>query len=60
MCNICQNGWRITRGTQLEKRVLRLKSRCYNKSDLVSKLMTSLSPMEVFPCFFKSLLDLPK
>jgi hypothetical protein len=32
MCNIHQNGWRITRGTQLERRVLPLESRSYNKS----------------------------
>jgi hypothetical protein len=32
MCNIHQNGWRITWGTQPERMVLRLKSRSYDKS----------------------------
>jgi hypothetical protein len=32
MCNIRQNRWCITRGTQLERRVLPLESRSYNKS----------------------------
>jgi hypothetical protein len=32
MCNICQNGWCIIRGTQPERRVLPLESRSYNKS----------------------------
>jgi hypothetical protein len=32
MCNIRQNGWRITRGTQLERRMLPMESHSYNKS----------------------------
>jgi hypothetical protein len=32
MCNIRRNGWRITRGTQPERRMSRLESRSYNKS----------------------------
>jgi hypothetical protein len=45
MCIIRQNGWRITRGTQPERRVLRLESHCYNESHLGPKLMTSLRLM---------------
>jgi hypothetical protein len=32
LCNIHQNGWRITRGTQPESRMLHLESRSYHKS----------------------------
>jgi hypothetical protein len=32
LCNIHQNGWRITWGTQLERGVLPLESHSYNKS----------------------------
>jgi hypothetical protein len=32
MCNIRQNGWRMTRGMQPERRVLPLESRSYNRS----------------------------
>jgi hypothetical protein len=32
LCNIHQNRWRITRGMQLESRMLHLESRSYNKS----------------------------
>jgi hypothetical protein len=32
MCIIHRNGWRITQGTQPERRVLNLESRSYNKS----------------------------
>jgi hypothetical protein len=32
MCNIHQNGWRITQGTHPERRMLHLESRSYNKS----------------------------
>jgi hypothetical protein len=42
MCIIHWDGWRITRGTQLEGRVLHLESRCYNKSHLGPKLTTLL------------------
>jgi hypothetical protein len=42
MCNIHQNGWRITWGTQLERRVLPLESRSYNKSHPSPKLVASL------------------
>jgi hypothetical protein len=45
MCIIRQNGWHITRGTQSERRVLHLESRCYNKSHPGPKLMTSLRLM---------------
>jgi hypothetical protein len=37
LCNISQNECRITRGTQPKRRVLRLKSRSYNKSHLSPK-----------------------
>jgi hypothetical protein len=42
MCNIRQNGWRITRGTQLKKRLLHLESCCHNKSHSGHKLTSSL------------------
>jgi hypothetical protein len=42
MCNICRNGWPITRGTQPERRVLPLESRSYNKSHPSPKLTASL------------------
>jgi hypothetical protein len=61
-CSIHQNRWRITRGTQLEKRVLHLESHCYNKSHPSPKLTTSLSFDEckhLLVCC-KSLPDLPK
>jgi hypothetical protein len=32
LCNIHQNGWRITQGTQPERSVLPLESHSYNKS----------------------------
>jgi hypothetical protein len=32
MCNVHQNGWRITRGTQPERKLLPLESHSYNKS----------------------------
>jgi hypothetical protein len=41
LCIICQNGWSITRGTQLERRVLCLESRCYDKSYPGPKPITS-------------------
>jgi hypothetical protein len=31
MCIIHRNGWCISQDTQLERRVLRLESHCYNK-----------------------------
>jgi hypothetical protein len=34
ICNIHQNGWCITQGTQLERRVLPMESRSYKKSHL--------------------------
>jgi hypothetical protein len=37
MCSIHQNGWRITRGTQSERRVLRFETRRYNKSHPIPK-----------------------
>jgi hypothetical protein len=45
LCIIHQNGWCITRGTQMERKLLCLESRCYNKSHPGPKLMTSLRLM---------------
>jgi hypothetical protein len=60
-CIIHWNGWRITWGTQLERRVLRLESSCYNKSHLCAKLSASLRLLiESPPCLFQALLDFPK
>jgi hypothetical protein len=39
LCSIHQNGWHIAWGTQLERWVLCLESRCYNKSHSGPKLM---------------------
>jgi hypothetical protein len=62
MCNIHQNRWRITRDTQSKRRLLRLKSCCYNKSCPDPTLSTS--PMcddrKPFLNWFRSLLDSPK
>jgi hypothetical protein len=56
------NGWRITRGTQPEKRVLCLESYCYDKSNSGPKSTASLRLDEHkhFLVDFKSLLDFPK
>jgi hypothetical protein len=42
---IHQNGWHMTRGTQLKRRVLRLESRCCNESHPDPKIMASLRLM---------------
>jgi hypothetical protein len=44
---IRRNGWRITRGTQPERRMLHLESRCYNKSDPGPKALASQTLMSV-------------
>jgi hypothetical protein len=55
VCNIHQNGWHITRGTQSERRVLCLESLYYNKSHPSPKLSASLRLMiESLPCLFQS------
>jgi hypothetical protein len=49
------NGRCITRGTQPKRTVLRLESRCYNKSHPGPKLSASLGLMiESLPCLFQS------
>jgi hypothetical protein len=57
-----QNEWRITQGTQPERRVLPLESRSNNKSNSSSKSIASLrlAEQEHFLVCFASLLDFPK
>jgi hypothetical protein len=45
LCIIHRNRWRITQGTQPERRVLCLESHCYNKSHPDPKLTASLRLM---------------
>jgi hypothetical protein len=61
MCNIHRNRWYITRGTQPERRVLRLECLCYNKWHPGPKLSASLRlRIEASLVCFRTLLDLPK
>jgi hypothetical protein len=62
MCNLLPNGWRITQGTQPERKVLRLESRCYNKTYPGSEPTTPQDLMDVslFLGCCKSSLDYPK
>jgi hypothetical protein len=61
LCNIYQNGWHITQGTQPERRLLRLESRGYNKSHPCPKLSASMRLLsESIPCLLQTLLDFPK
>jgi hypothetical protein len=55
LCNIHQNGWCITRGTQQKRRFLHLESRGYNKSSRGPKLSASSRLIiENLPCLFQS------
>jgi hypothetical protein len=62
LCNICQNGWRITRGTQLKRRVLLLESHSYSKSYLSPKAycFSKIVDKKPFLICFEALLDFPK
>jgi hypothetical protein len=62
MHTIHQNWWHITRGTQSERRVLCLESRCYNKSCPGPMLSTSprLDDQKIFLIGLKFLLDFLK
>jgi hypothetical protein len=62
MCNIHRNRWCITQGTQLERRLLRLKSCCYNKSCADPPLSDCprCDDQKPFLNCFRSLLDSPK
>jgi hypothetical protein len=62
MCNIHHNGWRITRGMEPERRVLRLESHSYNKSHLSTKAycFSKIIDKKPFLVCFEALLDFPK
>jgi hypothetical protein len=49
MCNIRQNGWRITQGTQPERRMWNLESHSYNKSHPSAKAYCFSKTDEVKP-----------
>jgi hypothetical protein len=59
---IHQNRWRITQGTQPERRISHLESRRYNKSDPGPKALASLKLDErkSFLICLKALLNFPK
>jgi hypothetical protein len=61
MCNIRQNRWCITRGTQPERLVLPLESRSYNKAYPRPKVTASRRLMiQSLSSLFKYRLDFPK
>jgi hypothetical protein len=59
LCIIRQNGCRIIRGAQPERRMLHLEPHCYNKSGPCPKALASpnLDECKSFRVCFKSLLD---
>jgi hypothetical protein len=62
LCNIRWNGWRITWGTQSERRVLHLESHSYSKSHLRPKAycLSKIVDKKPFLVCFEALLDFPK
>jgi hypothetical protein len=56
------NGWRVTRDTQPERKMVCLESGCYNPSHLSPKLIASLRLDECKPFLvcFQVLPDFPK
>jgi hypothetical protein len=59
LCNICWNGWHITRGTQPKRMLLCLESCSYNKSHPSPKAycFSKIVDKKPFLVCFKSLLD---